>query len=339
MKKSLLALAVLGAFAGAASAQSSVTLSGIVDAGVKYVNGDYSVGPSQSGYSAFTISGREDLGGGSYAFFLLNHRFNIANGKQATSTTPGANDVFWRNSWVGLGGGWGDFRIGRMLMPLQDMNGGFDAFDTGYVASVHTGGLTATIRANNTLYYRSPNFGGFTFGAAIAAAEGQYTAETSGSFAGASAYQIPTAANGLERPMGFSARFAGGPFNVGLAYDENTAGYETYGLYGSWNFGFATLYGQYESGAVNNAAGTAYEKGDLFSISTKIPMGAITWKAGYVNISSERAGGDANKFGVGAEYALSKRTSLYSNIAKASGDRVVGAVGDTRFDVGMTHRF
>jgi predicted porin len=340
MKKSLLALAVLGAFAGAASAQSSVTLSGIVDAGVKYNNGDYTVGASQSGYSAFTLSGREDLGGGMAAIFLLNHRFNIANGQLNTATGNAAlPQAMWRNAWVGLSGGFGDFRIGRILMPLQDMNGGFDAFDTGYVASTHTGGLTATIRANNALYYRSPNLGGLTFHAAYAAAEGQYITETQGSFAGSASYSIPTALLNKERPMGFNVRYAAGPLNVGVAYDVNTADYDTTGIYGSFNFGFMTLMGQYETGTVNNVAGTAKEDGDLFSISAKIPMGAITWKVGYVNVSSDKVNGDANKFGFGAEYSLSKRTSLYSNIGKASGDRVSGVQEDTKFDIGMTHRF
>ncbi len=173
MKKSLLALAVLGAFAGAASAQSSVTLSGMVDAGIKARGSDWSMGGSQSGYNNFTISGKEDLGGGLNAFFVLNHRFLINNGKSNTSSGNGtepANNVFWRNAFVGLGGGWGDVRLGRMLMPLQDMNGGFDAFDTGYVGSTHTGGLMATVRANSAVYYRSPSFGGLSFHAAVAEA-------------------------------------------------------------------------------------------------------------------------------------------------------------------------
>ena len=148
MKKSLLALAVLGAFAGAASAQSSATLSGVLDAGINGNSNDWKLGGSQSGYNAFTISGREDLGGGMSAFFLLNHRFRINDGKSNTSTgNPGdaSNTVFWRNAWVGLAGNYGDVRLGRILMPLQDMNGGFDAFDTGYVGSTHTGGATATV--------------------------------------------------------------------------------------------------------------------------------------------------------------------------------------------------
>jgi len=341
MKKSLLALAVLGAFAGAASAQSSVTLSGMVDAGIKARGDDWSMGGSQSGYNNFTISGKEDLGGGLNAFFVLNHRFVINNGKSNTSSGNGtepANNVFWRNSFVGLGGGWGDVRLGRMLMPLQDMNGGFDAFDTGYVGSTHTGGLMATVRANSAVYYRSPSFGGLSFHAAVAEGGAQYRNETSGSFsAGGAGYAVPAAEMGKERPMGFNVRYAAGPINVGAAYDVNAGDYDTWGLYGSWNFGFMTLFGQYESGDIVTGAGT--EGIDAYSISAKIPMGAFTWKVGYLGVSSDASNGDGYKLGGGVEYALSKRTSLYSNIGQAGGDRPTGTQEDFLFDIGVTHRF
>ena len=344
MKKSLLALAVLGAFAGAASAQSSVTLSGMVDAGIKARGSDWSMGGSQSGYNNFTISGKEDLGGGLNAFFVLNHRFLINNGKSNTSSGNGtepANNVFWRNAFVGLGGGWGDVRLGRMLMPLQDMNGGFDAFDTGYVGSTHTGGLMATVRANSAVYYRSPSFGGLSFHAAVAEAPAQYRNETSGSFAaGGAGYAVPAAEMGKERPMGFNVRYAAGPFNVGAAYDINAGDYDTWGLYGSWDFGFMKLFGQYESGDITvNGVATAVEGIDAYSISAKIPMGAFTWKVGYLGVSSDASGGDGYKLGGGVEYALSKRTSLYSNIGQAGGDRPTGTQEDFLFDIGVTHRF
>ena len=179
MKKTLLALAVLGAFAGTASAQSSVTLSGMVDAGIKRqgtaTGNDWSFGGSQSGYNNFTLSGNEDLGGGMKAFFSLNHRFNIGNGANNSPTNGPANgDVFWRQALVGLGGGFGDVRLGRFLMPLQDMNGGFDPFGTGTVASTHTGGIAATIRSNSTIYYRSPSLGGLSVHVAVAG-DGQLT--------------------------------------------------------------------------------------------------------------------------------------------------------------------
>jgi predicted porin len=90
MKKSLLALAVLSAFAGAASAQSSVTLSGSVDLGVVRQNGAWNMQNAGSSRTAFTLSGTEDLGGGMRAFFLMNHRFNMNTGAQRDG------NAFWR---------------------------------------------------------------------------------------------------------------------------------------------------------------------------------------------------------------------------------------------------
>jgi predicted porin len=311
MKKSLLALAVLSAFAGAASAQSSVTLSGRVDAGVIRSGGEWSMGGSQSGYNAFTLSGTEDLGGGLRAFFALNHRFNINNG----TINPGGNasgdrSQFYRNSWVGLGGGFGDVRLGRILMPLQDMNGGFDVFDTGYVATTHTGGVLATVRANNAIYYRTPSLGGFFAHAAIAAGDQQV-------FTAPSTYSQST-----ERPMGFAVGYYAGPING--------ADRKTTGLYLGYNAGFANLMAQYENGDVS-----ASNDVSRWSIGAKVPMGAVTFKVGYTNWSDE----EVKKFGLGLQYDLSKRTNLYTNMGKVSGDGATSAAKKTTFDVGVTHAF
>jgi predicted porin len=353
MKKSLLALAVLGAFASAASAQSSVTLSGMLDAGVRRVGtatgSDWQMGGSQSGYNNFTISGREDLGGGMAAFFVMNHRFAINNGTvnsqnntcAGTVPTPTpaqcvAVNTFFRNVWVGLAGGFGDVRMGRILMPLQDMNGGFDAFATGTVGSVHTGGITATIRANNAIYYRSPTMGGLKVEAAIAAGEGQYQGETANNV-GSIAPRGPLL--GQERPVGFSVRYAAGPLNVGIAYDKNYADYKTTGVYGAYDFGAFRLLAQFEKGDSNNAAGTLLEDMKNLSISLTAPFGPVLLRTGYVRFDSNLTGRDASKFGFGGDYNLSKRTNLYATVGKSSGDRLSVAARKAAFDIGVTHRF
>ena len=373
MKKSLLALAVLSAFASAASAQSSVPLSGLVDAGVRRVGlnstasgNDWSLGGSQSAYNSFTLGGREDLGGGMTAFFTLNHRFNINNG-----TINSYSNTFWRNSFVGLGGAFGDVRLGRMLMPLQDMNGGFDPWGTGNVASIHTGGITATIRSNNTIYYRSPNLSGLTFHAAIAAAEGQYVGAVAGfgSTSDETANNFGSRANAdknnAQRPTGFAVRYAAGPLNVGLAYDRNTVDTKTVGVYGTYDFGAFKLWGQYEKGDGSYYWRNTVVAGNVFrrdenlknlSIGVTAPFGPVIAKAGYVRTDSNLVGMDGGKFGLGADYFLSKRTNLYTNIAKLNGDRFAPGTAptlsttamklsnnrnqrNTQFDIGITHRF
>ena len=327
MKKSLLALAVLSAFAGAASAQSSVTLSGRVDAGLIRSGGAWTMGGSQSGYNALTFSGREDLGGGMNAFFTLNHRFNINTG----TTNPGGNaaviDQFYRNAFVGLGGGFGDVRLGRILMPLQDMNGGYDPFDTGYVASTHTGGINATVRANNAIYYRTPSLGGLFVHAAIAGADQQVASVPAGSPAGTR----PTLLTGAgERPIGFGVGYGAGPFRVGLAYDKNGADLKTVGLYGGFNAGFANFMAQYEKGDISTVTDVA-----RWSVGAKVPLGAVTFKAGFTKWSDE----NIKKLGVGAQYDLSKRTNLYTNVGKLSGTGVSTTAKKATFDLGVTHAF
>ena len=351
MKKSLLAIAVLGAFTSAAQAQSSVTLSGSLDAGVRRVGlnssvsgSDWPLGGSQSGYNNFTLSGREDLGGGMRAFFAMNHRFRINDG-----TANSAGSTFWRNIWVGLGGNFGDVRLGRILMPLQDMNGGFDAFNTGTVGSTHTGGIAATIRANNAIYYRSPSLGGLSVHAAIAAGEGQLQAETANNFGN----QAATIGTNRERPVGFNVRYAAGPLNVGVAYDRNSVDYKTTGLYASYDFGAFKLMSQFEKGdslriSPTCSVATCVLTEDIKNLSVGVtaPFGPVLMRAGYVRTDSNIAGRDGSKFGVGGDYNLSKRTNLYATVGKSSGARFApGAISTSvnqrkaAFDLGVTHRF
>src|SRR5262245_35322345 len=118
MKKSLLALAVLGSFAGVASAQSSVTLFGIVDAGIGRVkaNGHHVTGVSNSGInsSRLGVRGIEDLGGGLQAGFWLEGQLNNDVG-QGGSQTSGLD--FRRRSTVSLLGNFGEVRLGRDYVP------------------------------------------------------------------------------------------------------------------------------------------------------------------------------------------------------------------------------
>jgi len=92
MKKSLLALAVAGAFSGAAFAQSSVTLFGLVDTGISYYAGDgnghiWAMSNSGLNSSRFGVRGTEDLGGGLKANFWLEGSVNTDNGTGAGSNT------------------------------------------------------------------------------------------------------------------------------------------------------------------------------------------------------------------------------------------------------------
>ncbi|MBU3604341.1 porin [Polynucleobacter sp. AP-Kaivos-20-H2] len=142
MKKSLLALAAMTAFAGAAQAQSSVTVYGILDVGyaggkatdtsatgVKTVTNVSQFGQSQESSSRLGFKGTEDLGGGSSAFFTVElglnpESANISGGSvpfdkwQQTSNNPGSA-VDNRQSFAGLKkNGIGQFAFGRQYTVI-----------------------------------------------------------------------------------------------------------------------------------------------------------------------------------------------------------------------------
>src|SRR3954468_16172170 len=129
MKKSLLALAVLGAYAGVASAQSSVTLYGTLDVNGRYVKADgqarrYSEGTDGINSSQLGLRGVEDLGGGLRAGFTLLSGINVDDGKSNATR-------FWnRRSTVSLFGNFGEVRLGRDYTPTFWNMTIFDAFGT-----------------------------------------------------------------------------------------------------------------------------------------------------------------------------------------------------------------
>jgi predicted porin len=329
MKKSLLALAVLGAFTGVASAQSSVTLSGGIDAAIQRVNGDWNMSTGNSGRTNFTLSGREDLGGGMYAFFAFNYRFNQGTGQTTSQPEVGR---FWRQTWVGLGGGFGDVRLGRMLPVLQEFNGGFDPFGTETVGSTHTGGLNAGLagsaRINNAIYYRSPSLGGLQFHANIAA--GDQNGGQSCTVAGTTTVGLCSLTDGAERPIGLGAIYAAGPLRLALAYDRNARDEKTKGIYGSYDFGFANLMAQWEDGDISPTTDVT-----VWSIGARVPLGASVLKLGYRNNSDL----EQKKIAAGLDYSLSKRTILYTDVSKQSGDGFSSLAKKAQFDVGVWHKF
>ena len=125
MKKSLIALAVLG-LSGAAMAQSSVTLYGVADAGIgKIEAGSGLANPANdasdktefisgstmnNGTSRLGVRGVEDLGGGLKAGFQFETGLDLDDG--------GNSGAFWsRQANIWLGGNWGTVKLGRQFTP------------------------------------------------------------------------------------------------------------------------------------------------------------------------------------------------------------------------------
>ena len=153
------AFAALSAAGAAACAQSSVTIYGSVDQYVSHLR-------SSSGRSLTALEdgavlrsrlgfrGREELGSGLYARFQLEMGINADNGTQAESTRG-----FDRQSWVGLGGGWGEVRLGRQNTALLNNGGAIDFTGRTLGSMVNNFGVPA--RFDNDIAYISPRVGGF----------------------------------------------------------------------------------------------------------------------------------------------------------------------------------
>lgn len=317
MKKSLLALAALTAFAGVASAQSSVTLYGVVDVNVSKQPGVKKKAVDEAAGSRIGFRGREDLGGGLAAIFKAEHRFTADNGD------PKAADVFWRGGTdVGLEGGFGQIRLGRTLNDVYLTGGGVDPFTTdgvGSNATTITGGVVGAW-INNVISYAIAA-GGFSFTAQYAEAAGNAAPSSDNT----------TDAN--DNPWSMTAGYAAGPVSVRFGHYKSGVGDGKWSLLaGSYNLGVATLTGALGKG-VASATGNDVKSYLLGAI---VPLGSGQINVSYgVNKNDDTKVYAAKKFAVGYRHNMSKRTSLYATLAN---DRAK-ATERNGYEFGIKHTF
>ena len=316
MKKSLLALAVLGAFAGVASAQSSVTLSGTIDLSAKYVKNDgsdarYSMASNGINSSQLVFAGTEDLGGGLKAGFELN------SGVLADTGDAQGGTQFWnRRSVVKLSGGFGEIRLGRDYTPTFWNFTIFDAFGTNGLGDsshvLYAPLIQSTfVRANNSIDYFLPGGIGGLYGQfMVAAGEGVNSGKYTGGRLG----------------------WAAGPFDVAGSYAQtgingtsNDA--KSWSIGGSWNLGFMKLLSYYAEVEGKPAGALNDQKQKMYSISTVVPIGAGEIHAGFEQgkVTGFQVAGieqhyGAKQFALGYVYNVSKRTALYSTFATLDND-------------------
>ena len=173
MKKTLAALAVLGAFAGSAMA-ADVTLYGVVDLGLKYTNSDSDISGQddvntlematgmQSG-SRFGLKGVEDLGNGMKVGFVLENGFDADTG----DFNQGGR-MFGRESQLFINGSFGELSFGR-VGQLTSGNGTYGIagsmtpFGTSWTGAIESSVYMVGFgRYDNTVTYKSPTFAGTT---------------------------------------------------------------------------------------------------------------------------------------------------------------------------------
>lgn len=377
MKKSLIALAVL-ATAGFASAQSSVTVFGVVDTGFQRVERDGAVGASDvstnrlaSGLnrtSRLGFRGVEDLGGGLKAGFWLEMGIStddgsgastrIATNNQAPAAVGGGGQglTFNRRATVGLTGGFGEVRLGRDGVVGLLTQESFDPFDANGVGSqrqvVYANAIQAgtnvtavsSVRASNMINYFSPSFAGFTVDVGYA-----FNENPSAPSAGRENGRLVTAR------LGYTI----GKFNakLGGTQIENAAGdYQeaTFGV--SYDFGIIKPAIAIHRNEVK-AAGV--QPTNVIMVSATAPAGPGLIRAVYTRADQKGSGAatansnnDGNIFAIGYIYNLSKRTSLYTTYALSDNKngsqrfQVGGSPGaaaangrTTGLDLGVTHAF
>lgn len=337
MKKSLIALAVLGAFAGAASAQSSVTIYGLLDQGIAKSNDGTSVNPGsgdstgnkwalqQGAASRLGFKGVEDLGGGLSAFFDFQHRFNPDTGSQSAS-------AFWHaKSVVGLKGGFGTVTLGRdyVVAFWPAVNADPWGWDTvGQFGQKYTfanyGARDTSIRNNNQIAYTTPSFGGLTVTGAVDLAEGG------------------GAATGLGRAFGFNAEYKGGPIYAAVGYDKTDVLDNGILPAGSSDPSLVVASFAYDFGVVRpvalyaRAKDLAGETQSSIMVGLTAPIGNGTLKAGFARYKDNADDTTGKKIAVGYFYSLSKRTTIYGDVGSA---KDTDESRTTSFDLGVKHTF
>ena len=343
---STLSVALLAA-AGTAHAQNSVTLYGVIDESIQFVNHTMNdqgqnknlfalVGGNLSG-NRWGLKGTEDLGGGLKAIFQLESGFNINNGKMGSYN--GNTAIFGRQAYVGLAHDqYGTVTFGRQYDPVVDMVQpltGDNYFGSAFTTPGDVDNNDNSSRTNSAIKYVSPSIQGFQF-------EGMYAL---GGVAGKT---------GSGQSWGAAATYGIGSFNVAAGYFrmDNASSPASRAANGGWASG-ATSDAMFQDGSQITSAYASAASVGIGSIAAQYVAGPFTFSGRYSNVQMRRDSASAfasnqrfnvaggffgyqlnpalllglgytwthgagdtsntyNQISVGADYNLSKRTDLYA---------------------------
>jgi len=320
MKKSLFALAAMGAFVGAAHAQSSVTVSGLVEAGYtsKSVRAIGSADGQEVTQAAITgghvatpvlrFEGTEDLGGGTSASFAIRDEFNTGTGARASTV-----GVF-TESFVSLSNkGFGTLSAGRMYHATRDLGGVYRFMgDIGRIAS----SMNSAVQSN-TVQFASTSFSGFS-GSIAYSSNGKSTDATTG--VDTNIVPVSLFSFGLRGTIGKGSLAASSETTafVSAVGSTDQAKHTINSFGGSYDFGVAKLGAAYFDQKLTLATGADGGKRNAYTVNLAAPVTkVITLGASYGSYEVTLAAGGAkpktNIMTFGAQYALSKRTSIYGS--------------------------
>jgi predicted porin len=344
MKKIPVALAVSAALAAsAAHAQSSVTLYGLIDAGLMYTNNVNKGGThgaliqATSGNingSRFGLRGAEDLGGGLKAIFVLENGFNVQNGKLGQDSR-----LFGRQAYVGLSSTqFGTLTLGRQYDSLVDfvapLSGTAGTFgDTGFAHPFDNDNLNHSVRMSNAVKYTSNNYAGLKFGGMYAFSNNTDFAVNRAYSAGASYNfgSLNLAAGYLQINGSNSTTNTGGAVDLAESTANGTGGFllganvqRVFGAAANYGFGPAVVGFVYtnshfqgtNSFGLNNGSMhfDNYEVNFKYALTPAVSLGVTdTYTDAHLS-GTTTYGADPkwNQVNAQAVYSLSKRTDVYA---------------------------
>ena len=378
MKKTLLAAALLAGFAGAASAQSSVTLYGVVDGGLRYQQvsrnnldgtNNFGVAYGQQSGNRFGMKGVESLGNGNNAIFMIESGFELGNG----ASLQGGR-LFGRQSWMGVeNNAWGQVRLGRMISLTTDyLVNAVDPFGAGFgqlnMGNAFTSGNT--LRLDNVLMYKTPTMSGFQAGLGYSFATGL------SSNGGTTGYGFESSNNTRQLTAGL--KYANGPIYAAASYEKAYAANSTvvngqsvnnWNIAGSYDFKVVKLaagYGQTRDGfwAGSGAGGTGASLAttpsgtttalvfapnagyNSYIVGATIPVNAVSrvllsWTMIAPSGSTKTLYNAQNQqsLNLGYTYDFTKRTNLYTYVGQTSNYATVDTAKSTVVGLGMRHQF
>jgi predicted porin len=378
MKKTLLAAALLAGFAGAASAQSSVTLYGVVDGGLRYqqvsrnnLDGTNNMGVAygqQSG-NRFGMRGVESLGNGNNAIFAIEAGFDLGNGMGQQG-----GRLFGRQSWMGVeNNAWGQVRLGRMInLTTEYLVNAVDPFGAGFgqlnMGNAFTSGNT--LRLDNVLMYKTPTFSGFQAGLGYSFATGLT------SNGGTTGYGFAT--NNNSRQVTVGVKYANGPIYAAASFEkayaantttQNGNSINSANIAGSYDFKVVKLaagFGVTRDGfwAGSGAGGTGatiatapnsqtsamvFAPGTSFNayiVGATVPVNAVSRVLlSWTMISPDGdtktlySAKNQQSLGLGYTYDFTKRTNLYTYVGQVTNYATVDTAKSTVVGLGMRHNF
>ena len=310
--RSLILAAVLGGLAAAAQAQSSssLTIYGRIDMTVGKRLGTDNKALEPGTGNRLGVIGTEDLGGGLRAFFNMEHGFEGQDGSQTDAAR------FWnRRSFVGIEGNFGRVFLGRDYTPAylyaQLQGDPFGHTQAPAQLSIDTGGI-AKVRVDNTVNY-AIKLGAFGLAAQVGESNGALVKSP-------------------DRPMALGLNYKSGPLYVGYGYD-NPGGENDVWHFATANYKFGDLrvLGSFGTGKTDaDAKRRSYQLGAEYQIGG----GEIRFVHGILkDKTADRT--LMQRTGLGYHYSLSKRTTVYVNLAHDS----KLANEKSAYDLGLYHAF